>query len=222
MLGKSARITVEDDRLCSNFHNIVNCPEAACHINELNIRLALGCGIAKRAYPHSIELIDVLAVCNYCLLGNKACNSAVDLNSLNNRYHLKELLKSSSSELRHSKFLRHLTVDLLDLLVKCIGNLYKFSAVFGKKSQDVLLDNCHSRRTPVIAVNDIIRAKLLNDLIVHDVVLNYNIINARNGLDHLDLLFNSLLRESVVSDHLGITKDTNCNRTKLFSLVDDV
>ena len=56
-----------------------------------------------------------------------------------------------------------------------------------------------------------VRMEILENLIVEDMILNDYVIDLRDRLDHLNALFNGLCRESVISDHLRIAKNTDSN-----------
>ena len=56
MLGEPARVAVKDDGLGGDLADVVDRAEARGHVDQLDVGLALGGGVAQRADPHRVEL----------------------------------------------------------------------------------------------------------------------------------------------------------------------
>ena len=91
VLGKSACITVKDDRLGGNFGDILDRSETGGHIDELDVRLTLRSTVAEGAYPHRVKLVELTFVLYYGLLYDKTGKAAVCLHRLYDRSHLDQL-----------------------------------------------------------------------------------------------------------------------------------
>ena len=117
MLGHSARVTVENDRLSSDLHYVVNGTEPGSHIDKFNIRLSLSGRVTERRNPHCIELICLAVLQNRCFLGNQSRNTAMGLECSNRSLHGDEFSESASSGIRHSQLCPELLVQLLVLLI---------------------------------------------------------------------------------------------------------
>ena len=79
MLGKSSRIAVKDNGLCSYLGDVLYRAESGGHIHQLYIGLSLCGGVAEGGDPHGVKLVKHTVVRNYGFFRNQPRYSAVNL-----------------------------------------------------------------------------------------------------------------------------------------------
>ena len=79
---------VQDDRLGGNLHDIVNGTHAAGHVHQLDVRLALGGGVAQGGHPHAVELPGLALLIDHGFFRNQPGDARVRLDDGQKGLHL--------------------------------------------------------------------------------------------------------------------------------------
>ena len=114
MFRQSAGIPVKDDGLGGHLHDIVDGPEAAGHVHQLDIRLALGGGVAEGREPHGVELPGASVLMHNSVLHDQAGQPVVGFHHRDQALHAQQALQPAPAQIRHGQ-IRPLPV--LNLLV---------------------------------------------------------------------------------------------------------
>ena len=166
MLCFSAGISIKNDRLCGDLSNVFNRAETARHINQLNVWLSFRCRITERRHPHGVELMSTSILMHYCVLNNKTSQTVMGFHSGNKALHLKNFLKPSPANVRHSQIGTGALFDIFILIISRIRILYKLAAIRGQYGNNLITDGLLEANAPIITVNNNIRMKLFKDRLV--------------------------------------------------------
>ena len=143
------------------------------------------------------------------LFSNKAGKTAVHLKCLYDGAELYELAQTLSAVFRHSKLFLYTLVYALYILIICIRYVDDLSAVLRKKTFSIVSYSFHRSFKPVIAVDYVIRVKLGDDIIVHYIVLNDNLVNDIELLDYTHPLVKADGGEAVEAYHCRVAEYTH-------------
>ena len=154
------------------------------------------------------------------LLNDESSETAVRFHSLNDRRHFQKLTKSLSSVLRHGKLLAKLKIDLLNLLVICIGNINHLSAVGFNELLHMISYGLLRSLLPVITVDNIVGMDKSYYIVVHHIFLDHYLGDALDGTVKLHSFFLGNGRELVVADQCLIGQSADDDSSLLTRLVD--
>ena len=153
MLGESARVAVENDRLRGDFHNVVDGSESRGHVDEFDVRLSLRCRIAERGHPHRVELVRGAVLVDRRFFGDKAGDAAVRLDNGHDVLEADQPLKAPSSDIGHADGAAALFLKLQVFALVGVRVFDQPPAVGGKYLDDLVADRFLEARYPVVAVD---------------------------------------------------------------------
>lgn len=93
----------QNNGLRGHFRHVINGTETGSHVHQLDIRLALRRGIAQRADPHGVELVQLTIMLHDGLLCDQSGQAAVNLQCFDNGTDLNELAQALSAVFRHGQ-----------------------------------------------------------------------------------------------------------------------
>ena len=205
MLRQSAGISVKNNGLRGHFRHVINGTETGSHVHQLDIRLALRRGIAQRADPHGVELVQLAVMLHDGLLCDQPRQSAVYFQRLDNGTDLNELAQALSAVFRHGQLFLDPRINSFYFFIICIRDIYDLTAVCLQQSFHVVTDSLQSSLLPVIPMDHVVRAQFFNDLIIHYIILHDHIADFRDIFYQLHTLLEADGGKTVKTDHCRIT-----------------
>ena len=158
MLGLSAGISIKDDRLCGDFGDILDRPEAAGHVHQFDVRLTFGGTVAQGGDPHGVKLMGSPVLMDHSILYDKAGQAVMCLHGRNEALCLQDPLEPASPDIGHCQIRSGTRLDIRIFLVAGVGKLYKFPAVRSKDRDHLVPNRLLDAGAPVIPVHDDIRS----------------------------------------------------------------
>ena len=133
------------------------------------------------------------------------------LDSLDDGAEADQLAEPPAAELRHRQPLAVEVVYSLHLGVERVGNVDDLAAVPREARLDVLADEVLRRGgvAPVVAVDDVVGAKLGDDVVVHHVLLYDNAGDAFQRPRGGEAFLECARREAVVAYHRLVRENAN-------------
>ena len=222
MLGKSAGVSVENDRLRGHFRDILDRSETRGHIDKLDVRLTLGRTVTKRADPHGVELVKLSFVLDDSLFHDQSRQTGMGFHRLHDRRHLDQLTQTLSSIFRHRQLLTKLKIDLSDLVIKCVRYIHDLSAIGRKKFRNMLADRALRTFFPVIAMHDEVRMDQFDHIVVVHLFLKNDLIYARDRPVKTHTLVLGDRREFVIADQGFVGKASDDDTAEFSCFIDDI
>ena len=221
MLGQAAGVAVEDDGLGGDFHDVIDGAEAAGHVDELNVGLALGGGVTQGGDPHGVELVGLAVLQHGGLLGDQAGDAAVGLDGGDQALHADDLLQAAAAEVGHGQLGAAALIQLLKTLVLGVGELDELAAVLCQQAHDLVTDGLLEAVLPVVAVDDVGGVQGTDGVGVAQGLL------LDDGMDACDIFENGLALlegqqgEALVGGNSLVGQDADDQLAQLLSLADD-
>ena len=164
VLRQSAGIPVKDDGFGGHFHDIVYGPEPARHVHQLNIRLALGCGIAQGRKPHGVELSGTAVFMYHGVFHDQAGQAVMGFHDRHQALGVQHLPQPAPADVRHGQLRPFPALKLLILLILAVGELRQLSAVGFQNGNHFVPDGLLESSAPVVPVHHDIRTVFLQIL----------------------------------------------------------
>ena len=157
MLLQAAGITVKDNRLGGNLHNVIDGLKTGRHIHQLNIRLSLCCGIAQGGYPHSIKLMHSALFAYSHLLSQQPGQATVGFNSSHQPLDIQQLFQPRTPAISHTQLGLGSALDFLILPIPGIRKLHQPSAIGCQHRNHLIPDRLLQSVLPIISMHNHIR-----------------------------------------------------------------
>ena len=136
----------------------------------------------------------------------------MDLDRLYNGDDLEQAAQAPAARLGHCELLAHAPVDVADFLAFGIRRLDELAAIACEAGEHVLADRGLGSLRPVAPVHHVVGAQLIENLVVHDVLLHDDLCDLGQHADHLHALGERLGRKAVVAHHLRIGEHADGHR----------